>query len=225
MAKAKSAKKSAKSKCCGSKPCALGSKDAALTPAHVKQFDNAFDADPLNVIRQNAVAGAEMGTMIFNHKVISNIDRNVSNVLDDWGPTNQGGSGRCEGSYGFDSDAAPRPQSLSACATQSVGECGESQRKTVFVTSATYDGNFGTLANADANCQGLADAAGLGGTYKAWLSAWALAIPAPGRTAMPTAPKAVTSQPTPAPRPIPKAPYAMAASSSAASFSSRLRPR
>ncbi len=81
-----------------------------------------------------------------------------------------GGSGLCEGSYGFDSDGAPRPQSLSACATQSVSECGESQRKTVFVTSATYNGNFGTLANADANCQSLADAAGLGGAYKAWLS-------------------------------------------------------
>lgn len=47
---------------------------------------------------------------------------------------------------------------------------------TVFVSSATYDGNFGsgqiTLGHlgADARCQELADAAGLAGTYKAWIS-------------------------------------------------------
>ncbi len=45
---------------------------------------------------------------------------------------------------------------------------------TVFVSSATYDGNFGsgqiTLGHlaADARCQELADSAGLAGTYKAW---------------------------------------------------------
>ncbi|MEM8962282.1 MAG: hypothetical protein AAGD38_12435 [Acidobacteriota bacterium] len=42
--------------------------------------------------------------------------------------------------------------------------------RTVFVTSATYDGNFGGLEGADAACQTLADAAELGGTYQAWLS-------------------------------------------------------
>lgn len=41
----------------------------------------------------------------------------------------------------------------------------------VFVTSQVYTGNLGGLAGADAKCQTLADAAGLGGTYKAWLSA------------------------------------------------------
>jgi hypothetical protein len=40
----------------------------------------------------------------------------------------------------------------------------------VFVTSQLYQGNLGGLAGADAKCQGLADGAGLGGTYKAWLS-------------------------------------------------------
>lgn len=42
--------------------------------------------------------------------------------------------------------------------------------KTVFVSSATYDGNLGGLDGADAKCQALADAASLSGTYKAWLS-------------------------------------------------------
>jgi hypothetical protein len=40
----------------------------------------------------------------------------------------------------------------------------------VFVTSGTYTGNLGGLTGADQKCQGLANAAGLTGTYKAWLS-------------------------------------------------------
>jgi hypothetical protein len=42
--------------------------------------------------------------------------------------------------------------------------------KRVFATSVAYTGDLGGLDGADAKCQGLADAAGLGGTYKAWLS-------------------------------------------------------
>lgn len=43
-------------------------------------------------------------------------------------------------------------------------------RRTVFVTSQTYDGSLGGLAGADAACQALADAASLDGTFLAWLS-------------------------------------------------------
>jgi hypothetical protein len=43
--------------------------------------------------------------------------------------------------------------------------------KRVFVTSTFYSGNLGGLAGADQKCQDRADAAGLSGTYKAWLSA------------------------------------------------------
>lgn len=39
----------------------------------------------------------------------------------------------------------------------------------VFVTSMKYDGNLGGLVGADAQCQVLADAAALGGTWLAWL--------------------------------------------------------
>jgi hypothetical protein len=42
--------------------------------------------------------------------------------------------------------------------------------KIVFISSRTYAGNLGGLAGADAKCQELARAAGLSGTYKAWLS-------------------------------------------------------
>jgi hypothetical protein len=40
----------------------------------------------------------------------------------------------------------------------------------VFVTSQVFTGDLGGLTGADAKCQTLADAAGLGGTYMAWLS-------------------------------------------------------
>jgi hypothetical protein len=42
--------------------------------------------------------------------------------------------------------------------------------KRVFVSSETYTGDLGGLDGADAKCQALADAAHLGGTFKAWLS-------------------------------------------------------
>ncbi len=42
--------------------------------------------------------------------------------------------------------------------------------KFVFVTSAKYKGNLGGLSGADAKCNQLAGAAGLPGTYVAWLS-------------------------------------------------------
>jgi hypothetical protein len=40
----------------------------------------------------------------------------------------------------------------------------------IFVSSALYSGNLGGLSGADAKCQSLASAAGLTGTFKAWLS-------------------------------------------------------
>jgi cysteine-rich repeat protein len=44
------------------------------------------------------------------------------------------------------------------------------ETKIVFVSSKLYNGNLGGLAGADAKCQSLAQAAGLPGTYLAWLS-------------------------------------------------------
>lgn len=40
----------------------------------------------------------------------------------------------------------------------------------VFLTSTAYNGNLGGLSGADAKCQERANAANLGGTWKAWLS-------------------------------------------------------
>lgn len=42
--------------------------------------------------------------------------------------------------------------------------------KKVFVTSQTYNGNLGGVSGADSKCQARANAAGLDGTYRAWIT-------------------------------------------------------
>ncbi|MEZ4248105.1 MAG: hypothetical protein R3B99_07695 [Polyangiales bacterium] len=42
--------------------------------------------------------------------------------------------------------------------------------KRLFVTNQFFTANFGSLAGADMRCQAAATAAGLPGTFKAWLS-------------------------------------------------------
>lgn len=42
--------------------------------------------------------------------------------------------------------------------------------KRMFITSTQYNGNLGGLSGADAKCQARANAGGLGGSWKAWLS-------------------------------------------------------
>lgn len=51
--------------------------------------------------------------------------------------------------------------------------CGTGGPCTVFATSSAFTGALGGLSGADAKCTQLANAAGLGGTYVAWLSAGA----------------------------------------------------
>jgi len=43
-------------------------------------------------------------------------------------------------------------------------------KKVIFLSSTQYGGNLGGLAGADAKCQGLAEASGLSGSFKAWLT-------------------------------------------------------
>jgi hypothetical protein len=58
------------------------------------------------------------------------------------------------------------------CTTTSDATAGAATTgdKTIFATKAMYSGNLGGLLGADAKCQVAANAAGLTGTYKAWLS-------------------------------------------------------
>jgi hypothetical protein len=78
-----------------------------------------------------------------------------------------------EGSYGTNSAGAEIPVGVSSCrAVRSTEAC---QWKRVFVSSIPYSANLGNLSGADLKCQTLADAALLGGTWKAWLSSSAAA--------------------------------------------------
>jgi hypothetical protein len=63
------------------------------------------------------------------------------------------------------------PCTLNSCGARSVcvgGRCVPAAR--VFVSSATYPGNLGGVRGADATCQALAVASGLGGSWMAWIS-------------------------------------------------------
>lgn len=55
-------------------------------------------------------------------------------------------------------------------ASKNVGVSSTAPASRVFVTSTVYNGNLGGLAGADAKCQERANAAGLGGAWKAWIS-------------------------------------------------------
>jgi hypothetical protein len=109
-------------------------------------------------------AGAESG------------DGPVATQVDDAGP-HEGGP---DASFDAPVDAAfvdapvdtgPPPCTLKSCGTRAAcvaGQCVLARR--VFVSSSTYTGNLGGHAGADATCQQLASAAGLGGTWMAWIS-------------------------------------------------------
>jgi hypothetical protein len=62
----------------------------------------------------------------------------------------------------------------STCILPALGICDATgrcaSRKYVFVTSTAIPANFGSAAKADAKCTQVADAAGLGGTWKSWTS-------------------------------------------------------
>jgi bleomycin hydrolase len=78
-------------------PAGAARKDlpAAATPSFVAQLAAGFDSDPLNVVRQNALAESDASKLALNQRVAMGIDRNFSLRLDDWSPTDQKSSGRC----------------------------------------------------------------------------------------------------------------------------------
>lgn len=72
----------------------------------------------------------------------------------------------CESAWATDAANCGECGNMCASGTCIAGEC----TRRVFVTSEVYTGDLGPLEDSDAKCQALADAAGLGGTYVAWLS-------------------------------------------------------
>ena len=51
-----------------------------------------------------------------------------------------------------------------------AGNCQSSLTKRVFVTSQVYNAGLGGVTGADSKCQSVANSAGLGGSWKAWIS-------------------------------------------------------
>jgi hypothetical protein len=111
------------------------------------------------------------------------VNGNPGDLGDDAGPsTNDAGGGaasdaRTEATVANDAGASDESTGASEggddAAPDAPGEAASEaglKAHTVFVSSKLYDGNLGGLSGADSKCQALATAAGLTGTYKAWLS-------------------------------------------------------
>jgi hypothetical protein len=73
------------------------------------------------------------------------------------------GGGGCSSSHASTSTSTPSTGTVTAKRPASTG-------KRVFITSTTYSGALGSLDAADLHCQSSASAAGLTGTYRAYLS-------------------------------------------------------
>jgi len=58
----------------------------------------------------------------------------------------------------------------SASCTLDTSDCSGTPSRTVFITAGQYSANFGGALGADDICQDAADDAGLGGTFRAWVS-------------------------------------------------------
>ena len=82
------------------------------------------------------------------------------------GQTDSTSTGEPATTGGTDTGASDTTTGTDTGATETGREVDGSR---VFVTSMKYDGNLGGLLGADGQCQTLADAAGLGGTWLAWL--------------------------------------------------------
>ncbi len=100
-------------------------------------------------------------------------DATCTNVLQAWGVTV---SSVQSGQYvqlrqtSSASQAVTHTATLTVGATTATWDVTSIGPKIMFITSTIYNGDLGGLSGADIKCQDRATAAGLPGTYKAWLS-------------------------------------------------------
>lgn len=93
----------------------------------------------------------------------------------DAGPDPTMDAGAAPADAGDAMDSGPRTDAMIDAAAMGDGgepevDAGSPAPNVVFVTSERSSGDLGGVAGADATCNRLASAAGLGGTYVAWLS-------------------------------------------------------
>lgn len=67
----------------------------ALTEESFVALRDAFAANPVHRVAQNAVTQTTVDDVALNREVVTNVDHTFSHVLDDWSVTNQKRSGRC----------------------------------------------------------------------------------------------------------------------------------
>ncbi|MCO4763575.1 MAG: DUF839 domain-containing protein, partial [Myxococcales bacterium] len=94
------------------------------------------------------------GALCNSGKCVGGVDKNLSGGCDD---KNSCTIDSCDKNTG-------------ECKYKAAAGCVASRR--VFLTSALYTGNLGGIAGGHAKCQALANAAGLGGKWMAWLSTY-----------------------------------------------------
>ena len=66
-----------------------------LSDSDLELMRKQFAASPKNRVAQNAVAQTSIDEVALDREVVVGTDTTVSNLLDDWGVTNQKNSGRC----------------------------------------------------------------------------------------------------------------------------------
>ena len=66
-----------------------------LTESDLELMRKQFSASPMSRVAQNAVSRTSIDEVALDREVVVGIDTTVSNLLDDWGVTDQKASGRC----------------------------------------------------------------------------------------------------------------------------------
>lgn len=116
------------------------------------------------------IALAEDNPLRTNLKILKVDSSNTANyIFSDSTPGTKNLYVKFIDSNGYPINATPFPVTIQLVApTPSPVPSTSYQR--IFVTSTRYNGNLGGLSGADVKCQDRANAANLGGTWKAWLS-------------------------------------------------------
>jgi len=121
-------------------------------------------SDVNNFIITNDNSGSDTNFNLFQDMFVSGIYTITGGILTDLPlPATLSGEFSCTGQDGTIIASVPMN-----CTT--VTPCNNDGRCTVFLTSDDFPGDFGGLQGGDDLCQNRAQAAGLGGTYRAWVS-------------------------------------------------------
>ncbi|MCB1581059.1 MAG: hypothetical protein H6859_10865 [Rhodospirillales bacterium] len=125
----------------------------------------------------NYIDRDENGNLVSSKNVWSNLWSNGNRInttgCSYWsstGPTgNNGQNSRVDSQWSYAGSQSCTASNHLYCFQQANDPVGP--HKKVFISSASYTGAaVGGVTGADSKCQALADAEGLGGTYKAWIS-------------------------------------------------------